>query len=605
MVEYISKDAWIPADGMKLESSARMAVESETNTLVVAGPGAGKTELLAQRACYLLQTNECSWPKRILAISFKRDAAANIKERVKKRCGDDLADRFDSFTFDGFAFFLLNRFHHCLPQKYKINFPVRIIWNERNIYNLYEQQFRDRIARVQEKEVLNQHHRSLPINEDGMSYLIWRQLLDSNPSNLSFRMVMRLAQLIVESNSLVKKLLRQSYSHIFLDEFQDTTTLQFDFVKRCFDVGKHIFTAVGDDKQKIMGWAGADKEIFEKYKETFTPDEIMLTMNFRSAPKLVELQNYLIKELLQKDSLMQPSSTFKQNGAAYSFLYDNSDAECNHIIDFILKRMKNDNNLNPRSFCILVKQQVSVYCKKFIAQSGICGLMFRDEDPYSKWLDDEVFSYLLNCLLVVAKKDTAAIWDELHNFIFRISYSIDDEKNWIEEKKFEAMLRKLRRESDFSKVIDEVLSFADKKKIGAIFTDYRNLDHLDECIKTLINWINRRISCGMSLAEALVDIRGDNSIPIMTIHKSKGLEYDTVIFIGLEDIPFRDIGKEESEDENAFFVALSRAKNVVVFTFAGQREDKYGNLKPQSVQNVSCIYNVLNNSSLVEFQKIP
>ncbi len=605
MVEYISKDAWIPADGMKLESSARMAVESETNTLIVAGPGAGKTELLAQRACYLLQTNECPWPKRILAISFKRDAAANIKERVKKRCGDDLAERFDSFTFDGFANFLLNRFHHCLPQNYKINLPVRIIWNERNIYDLYEQQFRDKIARVQEKEVLNQHHRSLPINEDGMSYLIWRQLLDLNPSNLSFRMIMRLAQLIVESNSLVKKLLRQSYSHIFLDEFQDTTIMQFEFLKACFDVENHIFTAVGDDKQKIMGWAGADKEIFEKYKNTFGADEIKLTMNFRSAPKLVKLQNYLIKELLQKDSLMQPSSSFKEDGAAYSFVYDNYDAECNHIINFILERMKNDCNLKPRNFCILVKQQVSVYCRKFIEQSGVCGLTFRDEDPYSKWLDDEVFSYLLSCLLVVAKKDTAVIWEELHNFIFRISYSVDDEKNWIEEKKFESMLRKLRRENDFSKVVAEVISFADEKKIGAAFTDYRDLNHLDDCIKVLLGWINSRISCGMSLADALVDIKGDNSIPIMTIHKSKGLEYDTVIFIGLEDIPFRNIGKEESEDENAFFVALSRAKNVVVFTFAGQREDKYGHLKQQSAQNVGCIYNVLNNSSLVEFQKIP
>ena len=605
MVEYVSKDKWIPVDGMNLEPSAKVAVKSTTNTLVVAGPGAGKTELLAQRACYLLQTNECPWPKRILAISFKRDAAANIKDRVKKRCGDDLADRFDSFTFDGFAYFLLNRFHHCLPDKYQINPPIHIIWNEKNIYDLYEQQFRERIAQVQEKDVLKQHHRSLPLNENGMSYLIWRQLLDSKQSNLSFRMIMRLAQLMVESSCLVKKILDQSYSHIFLDEFQDTTMMQFEFLKACFDVEDHIFTAVGDDKQKIMGWVGADKKIFEKYREVYVADEINLTMNFRSTPKLVKLQNYLIKELLKKDSLMQPSSSFKEDGAAYSFVYDNYDAECNHIINFILERMKNGCNLKPRNFCILVKQQVSVYCRKFIEQSGVCGLTFRDEDPYSKWLDDEVFSYLLNCFLVVAKKDTAVIWEELHNFIFRISYSVDDEKNWIEEKKFESMLRKLRRENDFSKVVAEVISFADEKKIGAAFTDYRDLNHLDDCIKVLLGWINSRISCGMSLADALVDIKGDNSIPIMTIHKSKGLEYDTVIFIGLEDIPFRNIGKEESEDENAFFVALSRAKNVVVFTFAGQREDKYGNLKQQSAQNVGCIYNVLNSSGLVEFQKIP
>ena len=89
----VDKGKWCPADGFRLESEAMDTVLSDENTLVVAGPGAGKTELLAQRACFLLETNTCRYPKKILAISFKKDAAANLRERVELRCGKELALR--------------------------------------------------------------------------------------------------------------------------------------------------------------------------------------------------------------------------------------------------------------------------------------------------------------------------------------------------------------------------------------------------------------------------------------------------------------------------------------------------------------------------------
>src|SRR5579872_865908 len=102
-MKAIRRDDWKPIDDFALEKNAlRIATTSKGNALVVAGPGAGKTELLAQRACFLLQTNACRFPRRILAISFKRDAAYTLKERVSKRAGKDLSNRFDSLTYDAF-----------------------------------------------------------------------------------------------------------------------------------------------------------------------------------------------------------------------------------------------------------------------------------------------------------------------------------------------------------------------------------------------------------------------------------------------------------------------------------------------------------------------
>mgnify|MGYP001763333026 CR=1 FL=1 len=88
----ISIDIWKPSDGLILEPNAlRAAKELERCLALTAGPGAGKTEMLAQKADFLLRTNSCPYPKRILAISFKVDASKNLKERVYRRCGTDLS----------------------------------------------------------------------------------------------------------------------------------------------------------------------------------------------------------------------------------------------------------------------------------------------------------------------------------------------------------------------------------------------------------------------------------------------------------------------------------------------------------------------------------
>jgi hypothetical protein len=79
MKRFVPADTWIPVGVKSLEPNALHVVRDEVNGLVVAGPGAGKTELLAQRACYLLQTGLCPPPHQILAISFKKDAAANLQ----------------------------------------------------------------------------------------------------------------------------------------------------------------------------------------------------------------------------------------------------------------------------------------------------------------------------------------------------------------------------------------------------------------------------------------------------------------------------------------------------------------------------------------------
>jgi len=112
----VKPEEWQPQGIDDLEPEAWHALrEIRRSVCVTAGPGAGKTEFLAQKAAYLLQTGLCPWPRRILAISFKRDAARNLAERVRQRCSPEQARRFDSMTFDAFTKGMFDRFRMALP----------------------------------------------------------------------------------------------------------------------------------------------------------------------------------------------------------------------------------------------------------------------------------------------------------------------------------------------------------------------------------------------------------------------------------------------------------------------------------------------------------
>ncbi len=116
-------------------------------------------------------------------------------------------------------------------------------------------------------------------------------------ARLSFTMITRLATYLLQSNSQLRKSLQMTYSHVFLDEFQDTTRIQYEFVKTCFYNSNSVLTAVGDGKQRIMVWAGAMREVFPTFISDFGARNYQLIMNHRSAPRLVEIQKNVFLEI--------------------------------------------------------------------------------------------------------------------------------------------------------------------------------------------------------------------------------------------------------------------------------------------------------------------
>lgn len=614
----MAKQNWQPADGLTLEQVATQVVKSESNSLVIAGPGAGKTELLAQRACFLLETNECKAPRKILAISFKKDAAKNLAERVEKRCGTELTKRFHSMTYDAFAKSLVDRFYSAIPEEYRPSpvYEIAVADKEHNdIRYAYElagfeppRTMREKdINDLLEKEIVRH---PLPLVESSgyPTKRAWELLLaggDSKTSRMSFPMITRLVTYLIQCNPQLMKSLQITYSHVFLDEFQDTTRIQYELVKTCFHHSKSIMTAVGDSKQRIMVWAGAMREVFPTYKADFQSNEFQMVMNHRSAPRLVEIQKVFFSRFNEQPIPIQTSSRWQDSdGLAYLHMFDNQTQEATTITN-IVKRMIDDGSHTPNDICILVKQSVDKYCNELVSTFKSCGIRARNEGIYQEFLKEDFVTLCLNTIIISLRRDAAA-WMYCRNILLDIKKKNEDDpevhallkelSHFISDVKSD--LKNAANEIDLSNIVQKIIDYYSVDAIKSIFPQYLRSNYLSKLSAKLTKWLWEERAQAGSMILAIDSLLGKSTLPIMTIHKSKGLEYKTIFFLGLEDAAFFKYSSQKEEDTAAFFVALSRAKHTLHFTFSSARD--FGTYSTQRKRVIEDFYRALADSGVVE-----
>ena len=601
----VKSDDWLPKGDIILENAALEAVKNVNNCLVIAGPGAGKTELLAQKLDYLFSTNECISPKKILALSFKTDAAANMKNRVKKRYGDEYASRFTSLTYSAFEKMILDQYINALPEEIRPDRDYLVDdWDVikatliKNGINVNGRRMSD-IRKSVEKTVLN----------DEANLKFKKDLLKGTRNNkavLLYKQITKLATYIIYTNKYIRKALQMTYEFVFLDEFQDTTYDQYNLLKTCFLGSTCKLTAVGDNKQAIMRWAGANPDIFQDYKLDFKANEYQLLMNHRSVPKLIEFQKEVHQILNSNHSSIQSNYYPEfQEGEITLFEFENESLESKLIANDIESKIQG--GIRPSEICILAKQKVDDYSSKLIITLSSKGIKARIENEYQELLKDPTCNLLLDLISCSQGKRDPLIWENISNFYGNI--------NGIDELTDELILAKSYKEIDnivsditylisnvnpneesMLKLIDCIIEKIDEKRIISNFSTYNRKSDLDIIVKNFSKLLYKEYSQTQGeWLDTVSSFKGENSIPIMTIHKSKGLEYEVVYFLGLEDSAFWSFNDQPEEDKSAFFVALSRAKSHLIFTYC-----KLRNNSPQNNRNINEIYSLLTQSNLVD-----
>ncbi len=628
MPRRVPKENWRPKGVKSLERNALKVVRSANNALVIAGPGAGKTELLAQRACYLLETGVCAMPKRILAISFKRDAAKNLADRVAKRVGPELAGRFDSLTFDAFAKGLVDRFLNGIPEffrpssDYVIDFkienkgPFKALMEAatdeakgRSLGSIQALHFSELYKNYFVGKVLPETPPLKGNLETVVAYHIWKNLLRTGKrSALNFHMIGRLADLLLRSNPAVLSFLRQTYAYVFLDEFQDTSGIHYALTKTAFQGSGSVLTAVGDEKQKIMVWAGALHGVFQKYTEDFGAEAHPLKMNYRSARELVRVQSYLINSL-EPNGEPPEAADDGSNGEGECLVlnFANHEEEAEHLASIVQKAV-DEEGLQPRDLCILTRSRPKIYSEEFHARLTDMGIASRVENDFQDLLTEPVIESVLHFFKFTLNKKCPDSWAYIVGLYIKAVGATFDDHEYLREAELRILelrkilrteLRQVTTKEQILSIVKRVISLYGSNTFQRLFPQYRQGTFLNDKITECVEELHASRKRASSWKKAIEDFEGVNSVPIMTVHKSKGLEYHTVIFIGLEDSALFSFSKAENEETCGFFVALSRAKMRAIFTFCHRRPDATsGRLTLQRKTAIDPLYRLLREAGV-------
>ena len=459
--------------------------------------------------------------------------------------------------------------------------------------------------------MMARHNKQLPIDfnktSTGVVHEVWLELINSAQSKLTFTMIMRLAELIIKTNPKIKRYLQITYQFVFLDEFQDTTRIQYDLFKACFLNSDSIFTAVGDDKQRIMLWAGAIPTVFQDFMNDTDASEIRLHRNYRSAPRIVNLLNYFSEYMLgDAQTAIADTRWDEDDGDCDIVFLKNTEQEKEFLLDGI-QSLISDDHVNPREICILIKQRLDLYAGELITHLCENGIQARDEGHFYELLSEEITLFIINMLYRILDNKDSTTRKDTFDFISNLYSELDHQGLLNIEKKLFNFIKQAKTTYNFNdltadtlkELVKGTLKLIDMNRLKAQFPKYKNKKEMRRLLIKFYNELWKAYQESNSLKIALDTLVGKGTIPVMTIHKSKGLEYHTVIFVGLEDDAFWSYRNQSNEDNCAFFVALSRAKDRILFTFSQIRKDTRGNLRNQSFKNIEPIINTMNESGLV------
>lgn len=524
----IAPESWEPADGIILEPNALLAVrEQDSDVVVSAGPGAGKTELLAQRADFLLTTGGCSYPRRILAISFKVDAARNIRERVRRRCGDQLAARFDSFTFHAFAKRIVDNYRVMLTGVDALD-PG---------YTLHATQ------RIQRKQI-------------------------------TFDDLVRLAVEILRTSPHARNAIQQTYTHVFLDEFQDATTKQYELLKEAFLSSTALLTAVGDSKQRIMTFAGAVDGIMKTFSSDFGAKSLTLYQNFRSAPALRRMQNRMVL-VMDPLAAAAPADIAGTEGSVEVLTFNTTSDEARSIADRIEGWL--GTGVQPQEIAVLVRQKPDLVCDELMSELHTRGIPSRNEQVRQDLTAEPIASLILDLIRVLADVGRSAAYAHVMRITTTLSPTEEiAQRNARALSSFLMLRRRDVREGNAARSSIEkwaalIADFVDLTSVSALATlspDYERGRRLDELIAQTVDAFGVELARDGDPVAALRRLSEEDAVRILTIHKCKGLEFEKVIVLGVEHELF---WADEDSNRAEFFVAISRAKNELILTSSATR----------------------------------
>ena len=620
------------------EQQKEAVVEKEGALLVLAGAGSGKTKVLTTRIVNLVKTGVN--PYKILAVTFTNKAAKEMQERLSKMLGEAVVKKMWVGTFHNICGrilrFDIENYKSPDGRKWDKNYVIyddsdtnTIIKNAIKKLNIDDKVFAPKLvkaaisnakSKMQDAYTFStraRDYRSQKISE--IYYEYEKQLMANNA--IDFDDMLLLTVNLLSTNEEVRNKYHERFSHILVDEFQDTNISQYMLIRHLYSNGKtdeelkgRSLCVVGDVDQSIYSWRGADYKIILNFQSDYKNSKLIkLEKNYRSVGTILDAANAIIVHNTERVS----KNLYSTKGQGDKIdIYEAQD-ESNEAY-YIARQIRNyTGSLNDCAVLYRTNAQSRAIEEALISQ-GIAyrmvgGLKFYDRKEvkdiiaYLKLLYNRHDSQSLKRIINVPKRsigDTTVkkiqeLADSMDYSMYDIIENIDEYDDFssgikVKLKAFKDLLDKLDAEKE-KMALAEFIAFVIEKTGYLAELKQEDTEEAESRIENLQELVNvaRDFSpdeedniLGEFLAQvALVsDLDetpdADNAVTLMTLHAAKGLEFDTVFLAGLEEGIFphgRSIGESSSwqdleEERRLMYVGVTRAKKKLYITYAKRRQ---------------------------------
>ena len=596
-----------------LNERQREAVNiTEGPLLVLAGAGSGKTKVLTTKVAYLILEKNVS-PDNILAITFTNKAAKEMKDRILNMVGM-VGYKIQISTFHSFGLAILKKHYDKLglSKNFTIldsddsNVVVKNILKDRN-YDENYRAIRSIISNNKNALVDSLEFARFVSNDyDEMVLDVYQRYEDRLKRNNSvdFDDLLMLPIVLFRKYPNILKEYQEQYKYILIDEYQDTNEAQYLLAKMISAKYKNI-CVVGDDSQSIYSWRGSNYKNILNFEKDY-PDckTVYLEQNYRSTKTIIEASNELIKNNVhRKDKNLW---TDNEEGVKIEYhIASNEKDEAYYVIREINKLIDEGAKLSDIAILYRTNAQSQNFEKELVLSNipyKVVGSVYfynrkeiKDLMAYLKLIynkDDDVS--LMRIINVPRRKIGKMTIDKLREKANDLNVSLYDAIDSGKELEFKNLIEELRSQKDemtlanfIQLVLDKTNLIKELESENTIEAETR-IENLNEFktiaiqfeenygIISLEDFLNE-----ISLVADITEYKNNDGITLMTVHSAKGLEFDNVFIVGLEESIFPhmnsfDSNEQLEEERRLCYVAITRAKKRLWLVNAEARTI-YGN----------------------------
>ena len=579
--------------------------------LVLAGAGSGKTKVLTTKIAYLINEKLVN-PSSILAITFTNKAAKEMKSRVNNMLGI-VSNRIQISTFHSFGVLVLRENYEKL--NFKSNFTIldsddsltiikkilRDLGYDPNHYN--PKAIRNRISGAK-NELMNPDEYEKFANGDFEQVVlsVYRKYQDKLMINnsLDFDDLLMLPIKLFKENPSVLKEYQERFKYILIDEYQDTNEAQYCLVKMISAKYKNI-CVVGDNDQSIYSFRGSNYRNILNFEKDYTNAKvIILEENYRSTKNILNAANSIIKNNKKRKEKKLWTENEEGEKIKYYRAFDEKD-EAYYVVREIKKLI--DNGCNRNEIAILYRTNAQSrtiedeLLHENIPYKVIGSLNFynrreiKDLTAYLKLIYNQYDDISLSRIINVPKRGIGSKTLEKLNdkalFENKSLYEVISEGKELKFKEQIDYLKKFSLTSTLTELVDEILKITGLKASleaeKSIEADVRieNLEEFKSITKSyeekngIVSLEDFLIEISLVTDVDTSDVSGD-VVTLMTVHAAKGLEFNNVFIIGLEEGIFPHsnsfTSQEDLEEERRLcYVAITRAKKKLWIINAKRR----------------------------------